>query len=125
MKSDAFRSAAEAMDLDATIAQMSADVVLRSPVVTEPFHGKEALRKVFAVLYRVFEELEFIGSYASADGSSEILHFRWRIGDEEAEGVDMVRFDAEGLIDDYRVMVRPLSALLKMQEAVWSQLPAK
>ena len=46
----------------------------------------------------------------SNDGA-EVLHFLWRLGDTEGEGVDMMRFDGDGLIEDYRVMVRPLSAV--------------
>jgi SnoaL-like protein len=121
MKSDAFRKAAEEMDLDGTIAQMSPSVVLRSPVVSDPFHGREAVRRVFAILYETFEELEFTGTYVSDDGG-ELLHFRWRIGDQEAEGVDMMHFDASGLIEDYRVMVRPFSALQAMRDAVFTRL---
>ena len=59
---------------------------------------------------------------ASADGG-ELLHFRWRIGDHEAEGVDVMHFDADGRIEDNRVMVRPLSAVLALRDAAFSQLP--
>src|SRR5215211_6658533 len=104
MKSDAFRRAAERMDLDATIATMAPSVVLRSPVVREPIRGADAVTRVFASLYTVFEDLAFTESYTSPDGG-EILEFRWRIGSLEAEGVDILHFDGAGLIEDYRVMV--------------------
>jgi hypothetical protein len=32
--------------------------------------------------------------------------------------------DADGLIEDHRVMVRPLSAVLALRDAVFAQLPA-
>ena len=121
MKSDAFRDAAERLDLDATIATMSPAVVLRSPVASEPFHGTDAVRRVFAILYEVFEELEFSETYTSEDGG-ELLHFRWRIGGQAAEGVDMMHFDASDLIDDYRVMVRPLAAVHALRDAVFTRL---
>jgi hypothetical protein len=125
MRSDAFRRAAEDRDLDATIAEMSPAVVLRSPVASEPFHGTDAIRRLFAILYEVWDELEFIGpAYASEDGG-EILHFRWRIGEHEAEGVDMLRFDDAGLIVDYRVMVRPFAALDVMRERIFARLAAE
>jgi hypothetical protein len=52
-----------------------------------------------------------------------VLHFRWRLGDREGEGVDMMRFDGDGLIEDYRVMVRPLSAVVALRDAAFFQLP--
>jgi hypothetical protein len=39
------------------------------------------------------------------------------------EGIDLLHFDDDGLIDEYTVMVRPLSALVGLRDAVWSQLP--
>jgi len=118
MKCDNFRRAVEALDLDATIATFSPSIVLRSPVRDEPLEGRQTVGHLFAILFRVFEDLAFVGSYTSSDGA-EILHFLWRLGDKEGEGVDMMRFDEDGLIEDYRVMVRPLSAVV----AAFSRLP--
>jgi hypothetical protein len=55
---------------------------------------------LFTVLFDIFQDLQFVGTYTSENGS-ELLHFRWRLGDKEVEGVDMLHFDAQGLIDDY------------------------
>jgi len=122
MKCDTFRSAVEALDLDAIVATFSPSIVLRSPVRDEPLEGRQAVGRLFAILLRVFEDLRFVGSYTSNDGA-EALHFLWHLGDTEGEGVDMMRFDEDGLIEDYRVMVRPLSAVVALRDAAFSQLP--
>ena len=122
MKCDTFRRAVEAFDLDATVATFSPSIVLRSPVRDEPLEGRQAVGRLFAILFQVFEDLRFVGSYTSSDGA-EVLHFLWRLGDTEGEGVDMMRFDGDGLIEDYRVMVRPLSAVVALRDAAFSQLP--
>jgi SnoaL-like domain len=122
MKCDTFRRAVEALDLDATVATFSPSIVLRSPVRDEPLEGRQTVGRLFAILFRVFEDLRFVGSYTSSDGA-EVLHFLWRLGDTEGEGVDMMRFDRDGLIQDYRVMVRPLSAVVALRDAAFSQLP--
>jgi hypothetical protein len=121
VRSDAFRKAAEDMNLDATMATMAPSVVLRSPVASDPFRGVDAVRKVFAILYEVFEELEFTETFTS-EGGGELLVFRWRIGDQEAEGVDILHFDEAGLIEDYRVMVRPFAALDLMRAEVFARV---
>jgi hypothetical protein len=124
MKCDTFRRAVEASDLDATVATLSPSIVLRSPVRVEPIVGRQAVGRLFAILLRVFKDLRFVGSYTSNDGA-EVLHFLWRLGDTEGEGVDMMRFDGDGLIEDYRVMVRPLSAVVALRDAAFSQLPER
>jgi hypothetical protein len=85
--------------------------------------GREAVRRLFAVLLPTFDDLRFVGSYTPHTGG-ELLHFVWHLSDREGEGVDMMQFDADGLIEDYRVMVRPLSAVLALRDAVFAQLPA-
>jgi hypothetical protein len=120
VRSDAFRSAVEASDLDAFVATLSPSIVLRGPVKGEPLEGKAAVRALFAILFRTFIDLRFVAAYSSSDG--EILHFVWQLGDEAVEGVDILRFDADGLVADYRVMIRPLSAVVALRDAVWSEL---
>jgi len=122
MRCDAFRAAVEALDLDATVATFAPTIVLRSPVRDEPLHGVAMVRPLFAILLRTFEDLQFLESFTSVDGG-ELLHFRWRLGDRQVEGVDMMHFDVNGLIDDYAVMIRPLSALMAMRDSVFAQLP--
>lgn len=121
MQSDAFRAAVEALDLDATVATLAQTIVFRSPVRDEPLRGRDAVRPLFAILLGTFEDLRFLESFVSAEGG-ELLHFQWRLGDRQVEGVDMLHFDKNGLIDDYAVMIRPLSALVAMRDAVFSQL---
>lgn len=124
MQSDDFRSAVEALDLDATIAALSPNVTMRSPVRDEPLEGRVAVSRLFAILFRTFEDLRFVESYQSPDGG-EVLHFLWQLNDREVEGVDMMHFDADGLVVDYRVMIRPLSAVVALRDAVFAKLPTE
>lgn len=121
MKADPFRKAVEDRDLDAFLATLSPSVVLHSPVRSEPLQGKEAVGALFEILFRVFDDLRFVGDYTAADGR-EGLHFRWRLGAAEAEGMDLLRFGPTGLVEYYTVMVRPLAAVLALRDAVFSRL---
>jgi hypothetical protein len=122
MQCDAFREAVETLDLEATLATFAPTIALRSPVRDEPLRGKEEVGPLFAILLQTFKDLRFLESFTSAEGG-ELLHFQWRLGDRMVEGVDMMHFDANGLIDEYCVMIRPLSALEAMRDAVFSRLP--
>ena len=123
MRGDGFRKAIESSDLDVAISRMAPDVVFHSPVTFKAFIGREAVAGLFAILLRTFEDFRYVGEFASNDGS-EILHFETRVGDRKVEGIDMLHFDDSGLIDEFTVMVRPLSAALALRDTIGAQLGA-
>ena len=47
---------------------------------------------------------------------------RLQYGTSEIEGIDVLRCDAEGLIEDFTVMLRPLSGLLPFSQAMGEKL---
>jgi hypothetical protein len=51
-----------------------------------------------------------------------VLVFRARVGDREVEGCDFIHLNEEGLIDEVYVMVRPLSGVMALAEAMKRQL---
>ena len=123
MSIETFRAAVERADLDAIVATLAPGVVLHSPVTFKPLEGRDAVAFLFSILLRTFQDFRYIGEFHSSDGSS-VLRFRTRVGDREVEGIDLIHFDADGLIDDFTVMVRPLSATLALRDAVGAQLTA-
>ena len=52
------------------------------------------------------------------------LIFRARVGDRELEGMDLVRIGADGLIDDFTVMIRPLSGLVALAQTLGPKVEA-
>lgn len=121
MGCEAFRKAVETEGLDGAVSQIAEGCVLHSPVTFKPFVGREAVRGLFSILVRVFEDFRYEGEFHAPDGSG-VLHFRTRVGDRDVEGIDMLRFDADGLIEDFTVMVPPLSAVTALRDAIGSQL---
>ena len=115
-----FRVAVEAGDLDAAIATLAPDVVLHSPVTFRPFQGKESVGALFSILFRTFEDFRYVAEFEGEEGA--VLRFRTRVGDREVEGIDMIHTNADGLIDDFTVMVRPLSAVLALRDSIGAQL---
>jgi hypothetical protein len=118
-----FRKAVEAGDIDAALACLAAEVVLHSPVTFKPFEGREAVGVLFGILFETFEDFRYVGEYRSADGGT-VLRFRTRVGDREVEGIDLLHFDGEGLIDDFTVFVRPLSAVHALRDSIGARLGA-
>lgn len=104
------------------VAALAPDVILHSPVSFKPFEGREAVSILFAALLEVFEDFRYTDELG--DGDTRLLVFRARVGNRDLEGVDLLRLGPDGLIADFTVMVRPLSATIALAEAIGPRLAA-
>jgi SnoaL-like domain len=120
MKSDRFRAAAEDKDFSAIDELFAEDVTFRSPVVFAPYEGREAIALLLAAVAQVFEDFRYTDQVESGD--TAVLVFEARVGDRELNGVDILRFDDEGRIGELMVMVRPMSGLNALAEAMQARL---
>ena len=108
-----FRRAAEAGDADAMESLLAENVVFRSPAVHAPYEGQTATMVLLRSVVEVFEDFHYTRSYAEEghELGGHALVFEARVDGRDIEGVDLIRVDADGLIDDLRVLVRPMSGL--------------
>ncbi|MET8449690.1 nuclear transport factor 2 family protein [Streptomyces sp. NPDC005209] len=117
----AFREAVEAGDLDAVEALLAEDVVFTSPVVFKPYPGKAITAAILNGVSRVFEDFRYERELAGADGRDHALVFTARVGDRQLSGCDFIHLNEDGLIDEFTVMVRPLSGAQALAEAMGAQ----
>jgi hypothetical protein len=117
-----FRTAIEARDLDAVTALLSDDVEFRSPVVFKPYRGRAAVGTLLAAVSRVFEDFAYVREIGAPDQRDHALVFRARVGERQIEGCDFLHTDESGSIDQLVVMVRPLSGVLALADAMKAQL---
>jgi hypothetical protein len=122
MKSDAFRAAAEAKDLLAADELLAPDVTLRSPVVFKPYHGRDEVKMILSAVAQVFEDFRYIEQVETGDVA--VLQLEARIGDRELQGVDILKFADDGTIAELTVMVRPMSGVHALAEAMQRMLEA-
>ena len=119
-----FRAAVEARDVDAAVDLLAEDVVFRSPAVFKPYHGREAVRPLLHAVSQVFEDFRYDREIGAPGAADHALVFRARVGDKEIEGCDFIRTGPGGEIEELFVMVRPLSGLLALAEAMGALLAA-
>lgn len=119
-----FRAAVEARDFEGAVALLADDVVFRSPVVFKPYQGREVVGALLLAVSRVFEDFRYEREIGADGAQDHALVFKARVGDREIEGCDFLHTDEDGLIDDFTVMVRPLSGALALAEAMKAQLEA-
>src|SRR5450830_1631904 len=91
-------------DLDRLFAD---EVVFRSPVAHTPYPGRTATTLVLRTVNTVFEDFKYHRSFVTGDGASVVLEFSANVSGKALKGIDMVRFNAEGKIVEFEVMVRP------------------
>ena len=117
----AFRSAIERRDVDGLMALLSKDVIFRSPAVHTSYHGREQVRPLLRAVSQLLEDFRYTREIG-ASARDHALVFRGRVGDREVEGCDFIHLDDQGLIDELYVMVRPLSGLMGLAEAMKGKL---
>jgi hypothetical protein len=110
------RAAIEAHDLDALAALFADDIVFHSPVAFHPFAGRATVREVLENVMEVFDGFHYVDELAGP--GTHGLVFRAKVGERDVEGLDHLRFDAEGRVSEFTVMVRPLSGLVALAEAM-------
>ena len=103
-----FRAAVEARDTAAIEALLADDVVFTSPVAFKPYPGKAITAAILRGVMRVFEDFRYVREIA--DGPDHALIFEATVDGKKINGCDFLHLNDDGKIDDFVVMVRPLSA---------------
>jgi hypothetical protein len=120
-----FRAGVEAQDIDAALAALSPDVVFHSPAVFHEYRGLETVGALLRIVAGTFEDFRYTDTL-SGDGDAPVhaLIFRASVGGRDLEGMDLVRVGADGLIADFTVMVRPMSGLIALAQALGPKVEA-
>lgn len=111
-------------DLAALPALLHPDVVFRSPAAFKPYEGAPTVALILRTVFDVFSGFAYERQFASGDGFDVALEFRAQVGDKKLKGIDLIRFDADGRIVDFEVMVRPASGLQALAEQMGRRLAA-
>jgi hypothetical protein len=114
------RVALEAGDVAALSALLAEDVVFRSPAVYRPYEGRDTVLALLRVVAEVFENFRYAAEWR--DGATTILFFEANVADRELQGVDILEENEAGLVTRFTVMIRPLSGLQALAEAVAARL---
>ncbi|MCZ8368679.1 MAG: nuclear transport factor 2 family protein [Porphyrobacter sp.] len=98
------------------------DAVFHSPVVHTPQAGKPVVMAYLVAASHVLGNDSFHYVRELVDGDEMMLEFVTEIDGISINGVDIIRFNSDGKICDFKVMVRPLKAINKVWEMMAAQL---
>lgn len=111
--------AKDAAGLDDLLADT---VVFHSPVVHTPQEGKAITTMYLTAALHTLNNEHFRYEREVLDGQNAVLEFTTVLDGVQLNGVDMIHCNAEGRIDDFKVMVRPLKAVNKIHEMMGAML---
>jgi hypothetical protein len=110
-------------DMDALDDLLADEVVFHSPIVHTPQEGKPLARLYLSAAYGVFGSSGSASGEAAA-GPGEFRYVREIVGERDAmlefvteidgivvNGVDIIRWNDDDRIVDFKVMIRPLKAI--------------
>ncbi|MCV7060466.1 nuclear transport factor 2 family protein [Mycolicibacterium vaccae] len=117
----AFRQAVEARDESAIEALLSDVVVFTSPVAFKPYPGKPITAAILRGVMRVFEDFRYVREISDSNGRDHALVFEATVAGKAITGCDFLHVNDDGLIDDFMVMVRPLSGATALADAMGAQ----
>ena len=109
-------------DLGGLSALLRPEATFRSPMAFKPYASANAVNLILTTVSGVFEDFVYHRELASDDGLSVVLEFSARVGDKQLKGIDLIRFDADGRIVDFEVMIRPLSGLQALGEQMGQRI---
>lgn len=121
---DKWHQMVAAQDLEGLRAITHPEAVFRSPVAHKAYHSAEAVVLAVSTAASVFTDFAYHREAATADGLSVVLEFSAKVVDKSVKGIDFIRFDEDGQIIDFEVMMRPLSGVQAMAEEMGKRLGA-
>ncbi len=100
------------------------ECIFTSPIVFKPIEGKEMSKLYLMGAGQTFDMDRFKYVRELVDGLDCVLEFETFIGDISVNGVDIIRWNENGKIIDFKVMIRPLQAIHALQEKMSESLDA-
>ena len=108
--------------LDALLAD---EATFHSPVVHAPQVGKDLTRRYLMAAFGVFFNESFRYVREVVGERDAVLEFLVEIDGIAVNGVDMIRWDDDGRIVDFKVMLRPLKAINLIHQKMAAMLQAR
>lgn len=111
-------------DLSSLADLVHAEAAFRSPMAHNAYPGRDAVLFILGTVLGVFENFAYHRALTTDDGLSVVLEFSAEVSGKQLKGIDLIRFDEAGLIREFEVMVRPMSGLQALGEAMGARLGA-
>ncbi len=107
-------------DFDLLNNLLADEVEFHSPTVWAPKKGRDLTAYILQMVIDIFEDFSYHREWINGD--SFALEFSAMVGDKHIKGIDLIRFNDEGKIIHFEVMMRPINGLQLMFEEMTQRL---
>ena len=103
-------------DLSTLPELLHENAIFHSPVVRTPQMGKAKVMMYLSAAATLFDDTQFTYTREIIGQDHAMLEFTSVVEGIEINGVDIITWDENGKITDFKVMVRPVKAVNKLWE---------
>lgn len=118
----AWHEVVRSRDMDKLNALLADDVVFHSPVVHTPQRGKAITSLYLAGAMHVLNSEHFRYEREIVGERDALLEFVTELDGLQINGIDLIRWNEDGQIIDFKVMVRPLKAVNMVHQKMGEML---
>ncbi len=119
---EAWHRIAKTQDAVALRELLAAEAVFHSPVVHTPQRGKALTHAYLAAAFQVFFNPSFRYVREVVDGHNAVLEFEVELDGISVNGVDMITWNDDNQITEFKVMLRPLKAITLIHQKMAQML---
>lgn len=104
---------------------LAPDAVFHSPVVHTPQAGRAITKAYLSAALMVLGNDSFRYVREVRQGQDAVLEFELELDGIHVNGIDMIHWNEDGQITDFKVMVRPLKAVNVLHQKMAAMLQAR
>jgi hypothetical protein len=105
-----------AKDAGAIGALLAEDVTLGAPPYWSKLEGRKLVAHLLGVILSTIEEFTYHRQWVA--GRELALEFTGRVGTKHLQGIDLITLDESGRAAKLDVLMRPISGMVALREAV-------
>ena len=111
-----YSRALAAFDQAAILASLSDEITIRVAVHDEPLRGKDTASFLFGVLIQELTPFELTEEIV--EGGKSVVLFETSLRGQRAHGLNVVRYQPDGLVAELTVFFRPLAAMQLVADVI-------
>jgi hypothetical protein len=107
-------------DLNLLTELLDENVEFHSPALWKPKSGVEVTHFILSTVIDIFQDFRYHREWV--EGNDMALEFSAQVRDKNIKGIDLIKWNDEGKIVHFEVMVRPLNGLQALFEEMSESL---
>tara|TARA_R110000744_G_scaffold299518_16_gene408941 strand:+ start:1329 stop:1721 length:393 start_codon:yes stop_codon:yes gene_type:complete len=108
--------------VDQVSTLLADDVTLFSPVIHTPIKGKKVVSMYLTAAFHTFLNGTFKYDREFSGDNSAVLEFSLNMHGIDINGIDMITWNEQGKITEFKVMIRPYKALNMINDQMTAML---